>query len=141
MNETTSQPFTAASFYHFISEKRLVGTRCPFCDAVYLPPRVICPRCFSDDLEWTELSGEGKLAAFTSIYIAPTFMIEQGYGREAPYLTGIVELDEGPMISARILGLDPERPQGDWIGTRLVVAFIQRGEGEEMKTDLAFHVK
>ena len=68
-------------------------------------------------------------------------MIEQGYGREAPYLTGIVELAEGPKISARILGLDATQPQGTWIGTPVVVEYLQRDEGEEKKTELAFRVK
>jgi uncharacterized OB-fold protein len=138
MTGTVTRPFTAASFQQFISEGKLMGARCTACEAVYLPPRTICPRCHGDISEWIPLSGEGKLAAFTSIYIAPTFMIEQGYSRNEPYLTGIVTVEEGPQISARILGLDPTNPQVSWIGTPVVVEFLQRGEGDQKKTDLAF---
>jgi uncharacterized OB-fold protein len=140
MTEITSRSFTATAFNQFLSEKKLMGARCPECDATYLPPRAICPQCLSEDLEWVEASGKGKLAAFTSIYIAPTFMIEQGFDRNNPYLTCIVELDEGPKISARLLGFDAAQPEQVKIGTSLSATFLEYGEGDEKKTALAFQV-
>jgi len=137
---TTSRPFTAAAFNQFLAEKKLMGSYCPHCESTYLPPRVICPQCQNENLEWVEVSGKGKLAAFTSIYIAPTFMIEQGFDRTNPYLTGIVELDEGPKISARLLGFDATQPEQAEIGTPLKVTFIEYSEGDEQKTALAFQV-
>jgi uncharacterized OB-fold protein len=89
-------------------------------------------------LAWEELSGDGKLLAFTTVHIAPTVMIEAGYGRENPYCAGIVQLEEGPAISGQILGVDPTRPEEIEIGTPLRVSFIQRGEGEDRRVDLAF---
>jgi uncharacterized OB-fold protein len=141
MTETTTRPFTAATFQQFLSEGKLMGTRCTACETDHLPPRALCSHCHSDNLTWTEFSGRGTLAAFTSIYIAPTFMIAQGYGREDPYLTGIVSLEEGPRISARMLGLDPAQPQAAWIGRPVVIEFLQTGEGEQKRTDLAFRVQ
>lgn len=140
MTEIMSRPFTAAAFNQFISEQRLMGVRCKACKSVYIPPRAICPRCHSEQLEWVEFSGEGKLTAFTSVYIAPTFMIEQGFGRDKPYLAGIVMLDEGPQVSARILGLDASQPHIDWIGKSLTMAYVTRGEGDQTQVDLAFQV-
>lgn len=140
MTETTSRPFTAAVFYQFLSERKLMGSHCPACQATYLPPRAICPQCLGADLEWVEVAGQGKLAAFTSIYIAPTFMIEQGFDRNHPYLTGIVELDEGPKISARLVGFDPAQPDQVKIGTPLHVTFLEYGEGDSNVTTLAFQV-
>jgi uncharacterized OB-fold protein len=138
MTEQISQPFTAAAFNHYLTEKKLMGSHCLHCEATYLPPRAICPQCFGDELDWIEVSGKGKLAAYTSIYIAPTFMIEQGYDRNNPYLTGIVELDEGPKISARLVGFDAARPEEAEIGAPLRVTFLEHGEGDEKKTYLAF---
>jgi uncharacterized OB-fold protein len=89
-------------------------------------------------MEWVEMSGEGELLAFTTVHIAPTAMIEAGYDRKNPYCTGIVQLAEGPAISAQILGLDPNNPQEIQIGTPLRVAFVERGEGEQARTFLAF---
>jgi len=140
MTTAAERPFTSASFGHYLSEKKLMGSHCNTCNKDYLPPRVICPNCHSDQLTWIEFSGKGKLAAFTSIYIAPTAMIEAGYGRDNPYLAGVVELDEGVKISAQILGIDPKKPDEVKIGIPLQVEFVERGEGETKKTFLAFRV-
>ena len=133
-----SRPFTAASFNQYLAEHKLMGTRCSDCDATYIPPRAICPACRGDALEWVELSGAGKLAAFTSIYVGPSAMVAEGYDRNNPYVAGIVELNEGIKVSARILGMDARQPDVAWIGKPLAVAFLDRGEGEQKSTVLAF---
>jgi uncharacterized OB-fold protein len=65
-------------------------------------------------------------------------MLAEGYTRDNPYVTGIVALDEGPQISARILGLDARNPDARWIGAPLTVEYLDRGEGDQRKTFLAF---
>ncbi len=134
MTTTTARPFTAVSFQAYLNENKLMGSYCPHCQAYFLPPRAICPRCYGDQLEWVEFSGQGRLAAFTSIYIAPTSMIAAGYGRDNPYLAGVVELAEGVKISAQILGGDAA------VGTPLTATFVERGEGEARQTCLAFQI-
>lgn len=135
---TESRPFTAASFNQYLAEHKLMASHCPACDAVYLPPRAVCPTCHSEELAWVELSGKGNVAAFTAINIAPTMMIEEGYGRDKPYCTGIVEVDEGAKISARLLGFDPAAPSIEMIGTPVTVDFVETGEGDGARTYLAF---
>ena len=115
-----------------------MGSRCQSCGALHLPPRPLCPACYSEEMEWEQVSGKGKLVAFTSIHIAPTAMIEAGYGRDNPYCTGIVQLDRGPAISAQILDVEPARPEEIEIGMPLRVTYIERGEGEGQRTYLAF---
>lgn len=135
---TTARPFSAAAFNQFIAEHKLMATQCTKCSGVYAPPRAICPKCHSEEMEWIEMSGKGKLSAFTVIYSGPTFMAEQGFDRVNPYISGIVELAEGTCISARITGLDPMKPNEIKIGTPLSVDFVEFGEGEAKKTYLAF---
>ena len=89
-------------------------------------------------MEWAEMKGTGKLAAFTTITIGPPFMIEEGFDRKNPYCVGVVELDEGVRIDARIEGVDVKNPENIRIGTSLAAKFLHRGEGEEMKTYLVF---
>lgn len=84
------------------------------------------------------MSGRAKLAAYTCIAVAPTIMVEEGYGRTNPYCAGIVELAEGPKISARILGVDAEAPETIKVGTPMQAEFLERGEGEAKKYYLAF---
>jgi len=136
--EMIDHPFTAAAFNQFLNEHKLMASRCTTCGELYLPPRAICPKCHSQELEWVALSGKGKLAAFTSVYIGPTSMNNLGYGRNNPYLAGIVALEEGVKISARILGLDASRPAEIPAGIPLTVEFLEEGEGEARMAVLAF---
>jgi len=130
--------FTSASFYQFLNEHKLMGSRCRSCGAVHLPPRPLCPACHGDEMGWVEMGGRGSLLAFTTIHIAPTAMIEAGYGKDNPYCTGIVQLAEGPAISAQIVGVDARQPAQIAVGRPLQVAFVERGEGEKRRTYLAF---
>ncbi|NJN43803.1 MAG: OB-fold domain-containing protein [Anaerolineae bacterium] len=88
-------------------------------------------------MTWTEMSGEGKLAAFTVIHIPPTHMAEVGYGRDNPYCSGIVRLNDGPAISAQIMGVDVTKPESIRIDTPLRAEFIEMGE----RTALVFLVE
>jgi uncharacterized OB-fold protein len=120
-------PFTIASFDNFLKEKKLMASKCQQCSALWLPPRPICPTCKSHQMEWVELSGRGKLVAFTVIGVGPMPMIDAGYNRDNPYCAGIVEVEEGPRISAQILGVDVARPENIRIGTPLTADFVERG--------------
>jgi uncharacterized OB-fold protein len=132
------RPFTSASFNQFLSEGRLRGSKCQICGVVYVPPRPLCLACHSEAMEWVEMEGQGKLVAYTAVHIGPKLIIEEGYDRNNPYCTGIVELVEGPRISARILGVDARNPEGIEIGMPLRVDFLERGEGEKRRMVLAF---
>lgn len=134
----TDQPFNSASFYKLLNEHKLMGSRCLKSGEVFLPPRALCPTDFSSEMEWVELSGRGKLAAFSIIYIGPSQMIAEGYDRKNPYCAGIVELEEGPKISAQILGVDLDHPETIRIGMPLEVAYVERGQGEGKQAYLAF---
>jgi len=130
--------FTSTAYNKFLSEHKLMGTRCRADGRIYLPPRPIAPDTQNEEMEWVELSGQGKLVAFTIIYIAPSAMIAAGYDRKNPYCVGVVELAEGPKVSAQILGVDVLHPEQIPIGMPLKATFIERGEGEAKKTFLAF---
>jgi len=133
--------FNNESFQTFLSEHKLMGSRCATCNTLYLPPRPMCSNCFGETMTCVEMGGRGKLRAFTVVHIATSAMIEAGYGRENPYFSGIVNLDDGPSISAQILGADPAQPEQLKIGTPLSAVFIDRGEGEEARSFLAFELK
>ena len=132
--------FTGNAFNNFLAEEKLMGTKCKKCGVVHMPPRPICTECHGLDLEWVEMKGKGKLAAFTTICVGTTVMAQEGCGRDNPYCSGIVELEEGVKISGRILGLDTRNPESIKIGTPVTVEFVHRGEGDNKKTFLGFRV-
>ena len=111
MAEDTRE-FNAASFYSYLKEeKRLMGVRCRACSELSVEPRPMCFACHGRDMEWYEFSGNGRLSTFTSISIVPVYMSQKGYGRNNPYCTGVVVLEEGPRIASRIVGVDASSPQ------------------------------
>jgi uncharacterized OB-fold protein len=48
-------------FYDHLREGRLTTTKCSACGHVAYPPRVICPECYSEKLEWIDLPKKGKV--------------------------------------------------------------------------------
>lgn len=135
------KPFTPHTFQLFLEEHKLMASRSLETGEIFLPPRAICPATHSTAMEWVELSGRGELAAFTTIHIGPTEMVEAGYDRLHPYCSGIVRLAEGPMMSAQIIGVDTTRPETITIGAPVQATYLIRGEGEKRRTILAFVVQ
>ena len=132
------RPISTLSFNQFLNEEKLMGSKCKKCGGLFAPPRPICLECFSREMDWVELKGKGKLLTFTCVYVGPPWMIEQGYDRQHPYCSGVVELEEGVKIDARIEGVDASKPEMIKIGTPLTVEFLHHGEGDQMVTFLAF---
>ena len=126
---TEEREVNSASFYQFLTEKKLMASMCKKCQALYLPPHPICIKCHGNEMEWVEMKGKGKLATFTAIAVGQSRTIEEGYSRDNPYLVGIVELDEGPKVSGRILGIDAKKPENIKVGTPLTIEFTEQGEG------------
>ncbi|HKZ51521.1 MAG TPA: Zn-ribbon domain-containing OB-fold protein [Dehalococcoidia bacterium] len=135
------EEFSAASFFRFLGEGKLVASQCLRCGDLHLPPRPLCPRCFGQAMAWQELRGEGKVVSFTSIAVVPTFMAQEGYGRERPYVVAVVELAEGPRISAQLVDVDAQKPEQLSIGMPVEARFLERGDGENKQTFLAFRPK
>jgi uncharacterized OB-fold protein len=135
MNE---KPFNDTSYEQFLNEQKIMGSKCKKCGALALPPRPICISCFGKEMEWVELQGAGKLAAFTSIVVAPPYMAKEGYNRNNPYVVGVVELDEGVKTVARIIGVDAKKPEQIKVGKPLKAEFVEKGTGPDRKTFLAF---
>jgi len=50
-------------FYENLREGKFTTTKCKKCGWVAYPPRVVCPECYSDELEWIELPKKGKVVA------------------------------------------------------------------------------
>ena len=125
-------------YRQFLNEEKLMGSKCAACGSVFVPPRPLCSKCRGTELQWVEMQGTGKLAAFTCIAIGPPSMIEQGFNRDNPYCSAVIELQEGPRVVARVEGLDMQHPQNIEIGTPLKSKFLHRRVGDDTATSLLF---
>ena len=134
----TARPFNDIAYNQFLNEEKLMGGRCRKCGERYVPPRPLCVKCFSPEMEWLEIKGRGRLVAFTCITVAPPFMMAQGYDRKHPYISAVVELDGGGRVDARIEGVDPSKPESIRIGLPVKAIFLRRKDTEVPETYLAF---
>ena len=130
---------TIQNYLDYIQSKKLMGSKCKKCDALYVPPRKLCTACNSTDLEWKEMSGKGKIAAFSCIGVGTTFMVKKGYSMKKPYCFSVIQLDEGPMVSGQLLDVDESNPESILIGTPVNISFIETElPGGETRVDLGF---
>ena len=89
----TTQPYFDAAKAH-----RLDLQRCPR-DGYFFYPRSRCPKCLGDDWEWETVSGRGEVHAFTIDRIGH----DPALGPMAPFAIAIVELEEGPRMTANVV--------------------------------------
>ena len=103
-------------FWDALRERRLVVPYCADCGKPHLPAGPVCPYCFSDRLEWRTASGRGKISTWTVVYKAwfPAF------AADVPYNVVQVELDEGPRLTASVVGMPNDRLA---VGLPVVVDF------------------
>ncbi|MBY8982205.1 MAG: Zn-ribbon domain-containing OB-fold protein [Candidatus Lokiarchaeota archaeon] len=132
------KPFTIESYLENIQNKKLMGSKCKDCGEMYVPIRKLCTKCNSTNMEWMEMSGEGKLAAFTSITVGTPFFIKKGYDRKKPYCFSVVTLNEGPMVSAQLVGVDESKPETIEIGIPVKVKFLESEIDGKTRVDLGF---
>ena len=75
--------------------------KCVDCDTAFFYPRMICPDCLEDKIEWFKTSGKGFLYTYMINHRPPP-----GFEDEAPYAIAIVQLDEGPRMMTNIVGIE-----------------------------------
>ena len=83
--------------------------RCGDCGRLIFYPRSLCPNCLSEALDWVAVSGRGKLYSFTIVRRAvhPAFQVD------VPYVYAIVELEEGPRVTANVVNCPLEAVRVD----------------------------
>ena len=52
-------------FYDNLRLGRFTTTKCKKCGYIAYPPRVICPDCYSEELEYIDLPKQGRVIVFT----------------------------------------------------------------------------
>ncbi len=103
-------------FWKALRERKLVLPYCRECAKPHLPPGPVCPFCFSGRLEWRPASGRGRISTWTVVHKAwfPAF------AEDIPYNVVQVELEEGPRLTASVIGLPNERLE---VGLPVVIDF------------------
>ena len=86
-------------FWDGLKEGKIYASKCKKCGKVIFPPVADCSDCFSSEIEWIELKGEGEIEAFTHIIIRPA-----SFQQEKPYTVAIGRLKGGIKILTWLKG-------------------------------------
>jgi uncharacterized OB-fold protein len=95
---------TSAAFWEAAREGRLAIQRCTACRRWNHAPSLACPACGSFQLAYEDVSGKGRLQAWTVLADAPA----PGFRDRLPLIVGVVELAEQPglLMVANVLETD-----------------------------------
>lgn len=85
-------------FWDGAAQRRLSIQICDACSRFYFPPAPICPHCSSRRTSWRDVSGRATLYSF-SITGAPF----PQWGRPAPMVVALVQLEEGPRLLSTLV--------------------------------------
>ena len=72
--------------FETLEQGKVSGTRCKDCGLVFFPPRADCYQCFSNEMEWFEISGTGKLVTYSKLEYAPV-----GFDGDLPYAIALLD--------------------------------------------------
>ena len=91
-------------FWEGTKAHRLMLPWCNACSKPHFYPRSICPSCLSDDIEWRQASGKGKLHTYVINSKAAKGFIK------TPYVIAVIELAEGPRMMSNIVTEETPTP-------------------------------
>lgn len=106
-------------YWEGLAEERLRLQLCSSCGRHRFPAMPGCPSCGSEDSDWVDAQGGGRLYSWVTVH--HSFSSE--FSDATPYTIGTVELDEGCRMLARLS--DSVTPK---IDARLTICFV-RHEG------------
>jgi len=110
-------------FFENLKRGRLTTTKCAKCGTVLWQPRVVCPNCNGDAMEWVDLPRDGRVYAFTAVYAGAPL----GFEQDVPFVVAIVELDGSPVkVVARI---DDATYESLRIGDRVRLKVFELADG------------
>ena len=96
----TEPVITARAFFERARAGQLTAVRCGACGELAIPPKELCPACHARAWQPVPLAGEGTIASFTVIRVAP-----RAHAADAPYAIAVVKLKEGVSILGRLVDI------------------------------------
>jgi uncharacterized protein len=96
-----AQQTRISRFFEELHAGRLTTTRCRKDGELHWPPRVVCPHCHGEELEWVTLPLTGRLYAYSALLAGAPLGMET----ELPIVMGLADLDGEPVrLFGRIVG-------------------------------------
>jgi uncharacterized OB-fold protein len=116
---------TASKFFISLrDEQKIIATRCRKCRKVFMPPRKVCPTCFTENEEWVDVSDEGTLVSYS---VARRQLASIPGDKKVPVIWGLIKLDGAD--TALLHYLDGIKPGEVAIGMRVKAVFAESRTG------------
>jgi uncharacterized OB-fold protein len=96
----TEPTITARLFFEKARAGQLTAIRCGSCGELAMPPKELCPACYAHQWQPVALAGDGTIASFTVIRVAP-----RAHAGAVPYAVAVVRLKEGVAIVGRLVDM------------------------------------
>lgn len=93
-------PAAMAAYTEFLRAGHFRIQQCSDCRRHVFYPRVVCPHCASEHLNWVAPSGRGEVYSTTTV--------RRPADKGGPYNVALIELDEGVRLMSRVVGIPPE---------------------------------
>jgi uncharacterized protein len=124
-----------AEFREGLARGELLLQKCTACGKLNMYPRYACPHCQSSALTWQKSAGRGTLHSFTVLRAGAP----EGFEQDLPYGLGVIKLEEGVQLLARLVADD----QGDWQSYRCddLVQFVPRPAPEAEQRPCAWFAR
>lgn len=108
----------------------LVATACTACDARFLGRRIACASCGGRSFEPRRLPTSGTVGSFSIIHRAAK-------GVPAPFVSAIVDLDDGTTVKANLVGVEPT-PEQVRLGMPVALTTYEAGRDDAGTVAVAF---
>ena len=98
---------------------KIMGVKCPKCKTIYVPPKMVCFKCFEKMEEWVEIGNKGTVKGFTVITHSTDVM-----PLNSPFAYAIINLDGANTDIVHIINeKDPSKIK---IGGRVEAVFKEK---------------
>lgn len=106
---------TARAWREYPRRYRYEAGVCRKCGKWFFPPRLVCDACGCREFQTKAMRRTGTIVTHTVIRVPPAPFKDQ-----APYAMAVVEMDDGPRLTAQVVDCKPEQLK---IGQRVQLEF------------------
>jgi uncharacterized protein len=101
---TPLQDRDSLPFWEGLEQHRFLVRECTDCGHVFFPSRVVCPECWSSNVNWKQAGGHGVIYSYTTVEAGAT----SAFAERTPYTLALITLDEGCRVFGMMRLEDPQ---------------------------------